>query len=577
MRDISKTFGIVPVLQKVELTVYPGEVHLLAGENGAGKSTLINILGGVITDFEGTIELLGKSVRFYGPLQAAENGIAVIHQELSLIPGMSVSENMFLGRFPSRWGFVNQTSMNRHAARIMSELGWDIDVREPVEHFPLSVRQLIEIAKSLVCDARIIIMDEPSSALNAPDVQRLFQLIDRLKRQNCGIIYITHKMEEIERIADRITVLRDGKFVGSALAPQLSAQELIRWMIGREENNGQRKSGDCEEIGDCNALTNCKEVSDCNNFVDREDIDDCNDFTDCKEVSDCNNFVDREDVDDCRNIENCRETGDLSLLSPPSSPLSHLTGPFRCPVLQLDRVSVTRNGQTVCQDISFSLQQGEVIGLAGLQGAGNSSLLEAVFGVYGPNAVCGTLLLDGKRFQPGNPSKSLKNRIGLLPNDRKEKGLVLSMSISENMNMVQQNCPDCSPNRFGFVSFREQLRQTGELQRALNLKAASLEMDVGHLSGGNQQKVALGKWMLLEPKLLLLDEPTRGVDIGAKRDIYALIEEWKSRGIGILLITSEMPELFALSDRILVMHRGRINGEFGRSEFDSERILTAAM
>lgn len=528
MRDISKTFGMVPVLQKVGLTVYPGEVHLLAGENGAGKSTLINILGGVITDYEGTIELLGQSVRFYGPLQAAEHGIAVIHQELSLIPAMSVSENMFLGRFPGRWGFVDQTSMNRQTARMMSELGWDIDVREPVEHFPLSVRQLIEIAKSLVCDARIIVMDEPSSALNAPDVQRLFELIDRLKQQNCGIIYITHKMEEIERIADRITVLRDGKLVGSALAPQLSPQDLIRWMIGREENNGQRNIGNCRKFDDYRKIDDCRKINDC---------------------------------------EDCEETDDL--LSP--------TGPPSCPVLQLEGISVIRDGQTVCQDISFSLQQGEVIGLAGLQGAGNSSLLEALFGVYGPNAVCGHILLDGKRFQPGNPSNSLKNKIGLLPNDRKEKGLVLSMSISENMNMVQQNCPDCSRNRFGFVSFREQLRQTGELQRALNLKAASLEMEVGHLSGGNQQKVALGKWMLLEPKLLLLNEPTRGVDIGAKRDIYALIEEWKARGIGILLITSEMPELFALSDRILVMHRGHINGEFGRSEFDSERILTAAM
>ncbi len=506
MVDISKKFGSVPVLQNVRFDIFPGEVHLLAGENGAGKSTLINILGGILTDYEGTVEIQGRPVRLTGPAQAEQHGIAVIHQELSLVPGMSVAENMFLNRFPGHFGFLDKKALRANAERLTNEFGLSIDVDRPLEEYPLSVQQMIEIAKALSQKANVIVMDEPTSALNAPEVERLFDLIDRLKRQGCGIVYITHKMEEIQRISDRITVLRDGKWIGSEPAQAFSSEKLISMMVGRE--------------------------------LEQNDS-----------------------------------------LSDPDSGTTVFSAE---PLLQLENVSVQTEGQSACRGVDLEVRPGEIVGLAGLQGSGASPLLEALFGAYGSGAIAGNVRFRGKPLRVRDPGRSLREGIALLPNDRKGKGLVLSMSIVENMNMAIR---EKGGKRFlsaffaslGFVPFARQRKRTGDLGASMNLKAASLEMDVGRLSGGNQQKVALGKWALTEPKLLMLDEPTRGVDIAAKREIYSLIERWKKQGIGILLITSEMPELLALSDRIVVLHRGTVAARFDRREADSEKILAAAM
>ncbi len=508
MVDIFKKFGSVPVLQNVRFDIFPGEVHLLAGENGAGKSTLINILGGILTDYEGTVEIQGRPVWLTGPAQAEQHGIAVIHQELSLVPGMSVAENMFLNRFPGRFGFLDKKALHAKAERLTNEFGLSIDVDRPLEEYPLSIQQMIEIAKALSQKANVIIMDEPTSALNAPEVERLFDLIDRLKHQGCGIVYITHKMEEIQRISDRITVLRDGKWIGSEPAEAFSSEKLISMMVGR----------------------------------------------------------------DLESNDSLSDTDFGTIVSPTEE----------APLLQLENVSVQTEGQAVCRGIDLEVRPGEIVGLAGLQGSGASPLLEALFGAYGSGAIAGNIRFRGKPLRVRDPGRSLREGIALLPNDRKGKGLVLSMSIIENMNMAirEKGGKRFLPAFFaslGFVPFARQRKRTGDLGASMNLKAASLEMDVGRLSGGNQQKVALGKWAVTTPKLLMLDEPTRGVDIAAKREIYSLIEHWKKQGIGILLITSEMPELLALSDRIVVLHRGTVAARFDRQEADSEKILAAAM
>ena len=504
MFGISKKFGNVSVLNDVQLDIFPGEVHLLAGENGAGKSTLIKILAGIHTDYEGTIELDGNHIRFTGPLHAEKHGIAVIHQELSLVPGLSITENLFLGRFPQhRLGFVDWKTIKRKSKQLMEQFELDVDVDKFVENYPISTQQLIEIAKALSQNAKVIVMDEPTSALNAPEVERLFSLIDRLKNQGCAIVYITHKMEEIERISDRITVLRDGTFVGTEIAANLSVPKLIQWMVGREVDEPYKR------------------------------------------ITETN--IDSNE-----------------------------------PVLQLENVHIYDSGNEICRDISFSVKPGEILGIAGLQGSGASPLLESLFGVNGPKAVKGSVKYDGQQHCVISPRDSLQRKISLLTNDRKAKGLVLPMSITENMGMSAWNTNTQDEKRtwfslLNFMDFAKQKKAASELGTSMNLHAAALEMEVGHLSGGNQQKVALGKWIMIGPKLLLLDEPTRGVDIAAKQDIYRLIDQWTQKGVAVVLITSEMPELLALSDRIIVMHRGNITAHFTRTEADSHKILAAAM
>ncbi|MGD8452658.1 MAG: sugar ABC transporter ATP-binding protein [Phycisphaerae bacterium] len=493
MTGISKRFGRVPVLFGVDFEIRAGEVHALAGENGAGKSTLIKILAGVHTDHEGTIELSGRRVRLSSPLDAADRGISVIHQELSLVPTMSVADNIFLGRWPTRAGLVRDGTQHAAARRLLQQFGIDVDVRRLAGDLPIAMQQLIEIAKALGQDARVIVMDEPTSALNAPEVERLFGLIDDLRARGCGIVYITHKMEEIERIADRITVLRDGALIGSAPAAELPPAKLIHWMVGR----------------------------------------------------------------------------DIDAQFPRHAPR---LGTERLRIADFTVPGSERAARPAVEDVSLAVHAGEILGIAGLQGSGNSELLLGLFGARG-RRVRGQVWLDGRPVRLRNPRQAIERGVALLTSDRKTTGLVLSLSVVANATLADlRRLSLCGWRRPG----RER-RATRTLADALQLRAASLDMEVSELSGGNQQKVALAKWLQTEPRLLLLDEPTRGVDVGAKREIYELMNEWTARGIAIMLITSEMPELLALSDRIVVLHRGRVTAELTREQATADLVLAAAM
>jgi ABC-type sugar transport system ATPase subunit len=493
MTGITKQFGPVTVLRDVEFEGRAGEVHVLAGENGAGKSTLIKILAGIHTDYQGRIEIRGREARPSSPLEAAALGVAVIHQELSLIGPMSVADNVFLGRTPTRAGFVRRTEQDKATTHWVRQLGLEIDVRQPVENFSVATRQLIEIAKALSQDARVIVMDEPTSALNAPEVHTLFGLIQSLKSRGCCVIYITHKMEEIERIADRITVLRDGQYVGTAPAVELPPGKLIQWMVGRDL--GEQFSRRARQAGE--------------------------------------------------------------------------------EMLRLENFSVFPGGfsaRPAVDGISLSVRAGEVLGLAGLQGSGASELFLGIFGAYGAVTRGGMFLKNTARHFV-SPRQAIASGVALLTNDRKATGLVLSMSVCENATLA--GLVELSLGGWRRPSLERAAAQA--MTAPMRLRAASLDIEAGALSGGNQQKVALAKCLQTRPQLLMLDEPTRGIDVAAKREIYQLVDQWTAAGIAILLITSEMPELLTLSDRISVMHRGRVTAEFSQPAATPESILAAAM
>lgn len=480
---ISKSFAGVRVLSDVSLDLRAGEVHVLAGENGAGKSTLIKVLAGIHRKHEGTVHL-SPGAR-----------IAVIHQELSLIDSMSAQDNIFLGREPSCAQWVDRRELRSRALALCRELELDIDVAQPVESFPMSVKNRIEIAKALSQDANILIMDEPTSALTAADREKFFEVLEKLKKRGCGIIYISHKMDEIYRLADRITVLRDGRHIGTELASELPEKKFIQWMIGRE----------------------------------------------LKEL------------------------------------LSSRTASLGKVMLRTRGISVsnpiTTNGRSwLVKDVSFELRAGEIVGLAGLQGSGNTELLNALFGSFGPR-ITGQIELNGKPFGARNPAHSIKSGLALLTNDRKHTGLILGMSAKENITLA--SVAKISPKGW-FARDREE-RLAEKWRRELRIRLRSLDQEAGSLSGGNQQKLALAKWLETKPKVLLLDEPTRGVDVGAKQEIYDLLGRLASEGIAIALISTEMPELLALSDRVLVMHQGRMTAELSRVEATQERVLRAAM
>jgi len=500
MRGISKSFSGVPVLKDVAFDLYPGEVHVLAGENGAGKSTLIKIAAGAHTEYEGEIVLYGRPTRFSSPQDATARGISVIHQEMSLIDAMSVVDNMFLGREltvrTSARQWTDRAAEIKEARKFCVELDLDIDLSRPVEDYSLSVKNRIEIAKALAFNAKIIVMDEPTSALSRPEVERLFGLIGQLKKRGCGIVYITHRLEEIYRIADRITVLRDGRWVGTAPANELPEHDLIRWMIGRELSSQfpERKA----KLGE----------------------------------------------------ERLRVEG-----------------------LWVERPGATgETSQYLVQDASLGVRAGEIVGIAGLQGSGNSELFRGIFGAYGKLAQ-GQVWVDGQPFKVQSPRKSVAQGVAYLTSDRKGTGLVLCLDLAENITLSSLRAISAG----GLLSHSAEREIAMKNIRMLGIRARGAEQEVSTLSGGNQQKVALAKWIECRPRVLLLDEPTRGVDVGAKHEIYELMNGWTKDGFAILMITSEMPELLGLSDRIIVMHRGKMTAEFSRAEATQEKVLKAAM
>jgi ABC-type sugar transport system ATPase subunit len=436
--------------------------------------------------------LNAQQTLFHNTREAQNAGIAMIHQELNLVPELTVYENIFLGReHKTRFGVIDRRAMRRAAEKLMSDLGLDIDTNRAVVQLRVGQRQLVEIAKALSLDARIIIMDEPTSALSDTEVSYLFQVIQGLRLHNVAVIYISHRLDEIFAVADRITVLRDGRMVGSALKRDLTRQKLISLMVGR----------------------------------------------------------------------------DLAVLYPKE------TIELGDTLLQVEDLSYIRERKHVLDNISIHVRKGEIVGLAGLMGAGRTQLLEALFGVYPPETISGRILFNGQIVRFSSPQEAIRHGVGLVAEDRKQQSLVLERSVAENASLAALRR---FLNRLTVVKRQVERQAVTAVVHNLNIKTPTIETQVAYLSGGNQQKVVLGKFMLTEIALFLLDEPTRGIDVGAKAEVYSLVSQMAKDGIAFLLVSSEMPELLAVCDRIYVLCDGRLTGEFRREEFDQEAIMEAA-
>lgn len=486
MEHISKSFPGVRALDDVSLKVRPGSVHALMGENGAGKSTLMKVLLGIYAPDDGAIRFDGVEHLQMDIRSSLQHGISMIHQELSPIPHMTVAENIFLGREPvrGRTGWVNHAELFAKTQKLFDDLDIRIDPTKKMVELSIASMQMVEIATAISYNSKLIIMDEPTSAITEKEVAHLFRMIRNLREKGVAIIYITHKMDEVFEISDDVSVLRDGRYVGTKDSQSITKNELISMMVGRE-------------------LTN---------FFPKEDAD----ITDVKlEV---------------RNIT--------------------LPGKF--------------------EDVSFTVRKGEIFGIAGLMGSGRTEVVESVFGVYPPES--GEIFVDGKQVQIRTPLDGIKYGMGLLTEDRKLSGLFLPLSVQDNM--VYSNI-DSYVRPMG-LDFR-QMREDCERQRkALAIKTPSLEQIVVNLSGGNQQKVLIGRWLLTEPDILILDEPTRGIDVGAKSEIHKLMTRLAQAGKAIIMVSSEMPEILGMSDRIMVMHEGKKAGELLREDANQERILQLA-
>jgi ribose import ATP-binding protein rbsA 2 len=493
MKGISKSFGPVKALKKASLNLKRGEVLALMGENGAGKSTLMNVLSGSLHPDEGEILLDGVQREIKNPIQARSLGIVKIHQELQIVPELDIAENIFLGRWQTAGiGFVQKKKMHDMAKECLKMLEWEMDTRTKLKDLRIGEQQLVEIAKAISCDAKIIVMDEPTSALSEPEAKKLFHVIEKLKNKGCGIIYITHRMEEVFKISDRLSVMRDGEYIGTKEAKETDNEEIIAMMVGRsvEEQYPKRDV----KIGDV-----ILEVKNLN-------------FTPPKE-------------------------------------------------------SFKRS----LKDISFKVRAGEVLGIAGLAGAGRSEVFESIVGKH---ATCttGEILIDGKALQIRSPKDAIDAGISFATEDRKGTGLVLGRSIGDNISLPIYD----HYSSFGFMRDGEQKKDWIEYMNRLHVKAKSPNVPVSSLSGGNQQKVILARWLLTKPKVLLLDEPTRGIDVGAKEEIYLLINELAASGLAVVVISSELPEVIGICDRIITICEGRLTGEISRKEATQEILLAAA-
>jgi ribose transport system ATP-binding protein len=492
--DITKSFGGVAALNKVSLKILGSEVNAIVGENGAGKSTLMNIFSGVYADYEGTVLLDGEEVHFLNPKQAQQNGISIIHQELNLIPNLSIAENIFLGReFTSRSGFLDYKKIYRESEKLLNALELNVSPKAKINRLKVGQQQIVEIAKALSLDSKIIIMDEPTSAISEHETEVLIRLIESLKKKGVAIIYITHKLEELERIADRVIVLRDGRFIHSCPIKQISGNEIIRMMVGREIKD----------------------------FFIRERS----------------------------------ETG---------------TEVMRIEELSLQDPFIP--GGNILKNINLSLKKGEVLGVFGLMGAGRTELLESIFGLY-QQWLEGRIFINGELTVINNPSEAKKSGLALVPEDRKLNGLVLQMTVSESISLASIE----KIESFGFINHGKERKQAGKYIDELQIRTPSAQEVVERLSGGNQQKVVIAKWLASNPEILLLDEPTRGIDVNAKNEIYKLIGKLAKQGMGIIMVSSELPEILAISDRIVVMSEGRITSEFSQGQATEENIMRAAL
>ncbi len=485
-RGIAKSFPGVRALHRVDLRISAGQVLALIGENGAGKSTLMKILAGIQRPDEGEILVEGHPVEIDSPRRASALGIALIHQELNLCDNLSVGANIFLGREKRRYGWIDRRACDEGARAALAQIGLDIDPSTPLAQLSIAHQQMVEIAKALSTQARILVMDEPTSSLTRNEATALFAVIDQLRTRGVSIIYISHRLGEVCDLADRVCVLRDGENAGELTRDQIDHDRMVSLMVGRDIDQYYARTA--HKPGGV-ALA----------------------------------------------VEN---------LVVPSSPLHPL---------------------------SFSLHYGEIVGLAGLVGAGRSELLQVLFGIV--PALGGRMCIDDSPLVPRSPLDAIGAGLALLPEDRKLQGLVLEMSIRHNIGL-----PGLRPHAraVAFINAAREASDGEQTVRQLAIRTPDLDQRVHHLSGGNQQKVVLGKWLSLSPKVLLLDEPTRGVDIGAKEEIYRLMEDLAGRGVAILFVSSEMEEILGMADRALVMHEGRITGQLQREELSEEAIMHMA-
>jgi rhamnose transport system ATP-binding protein len=485
LRDVSKSYGAVRALRDGDVLLRAGEVRGLLGENGAGKSTLVKVLGGVVRRDGGKMLVDGGPVDFHSPHDARDAGIAVIYQEPTLFPDLSIAENVVMGYHPlGAFKRIDRRAMHAQVRGLLDRLGVRLDPDRPVRGLSIADQQIVEIAKALSFEARVLIMDEPTAALSGPEVERLFSVMRTLREQGAAVLFISHRLEEVFAICDTATVMRDGAVVHDGPIAAMTPDDLVRRMVGRE----------------------------------------------------------------------------LSALFPKQGVA------VGGPLLSVHRL--TREG--VFFDISFEVRAGEIVALAGLVGAGRSEVARAIFGIDKPDA--GHVEVAGRRLPPARPLAAMRAGIGFVPEDRRQQGLVMDLSIARNATMTRTG----SLSRMGLIRGAAENRLAREWATRLQLKFHRLDDPAGFLSGGNQQKVVLAKWLATEPKVLILDEPTRGIDVGTKAEVHRLMSELAGRGLAVLMISSELPEVLGMADRVLVMHEGRLTGELTRAEADEESVIRAA-
>lgn len=485
MEHISKSFPGVKALDDVRFDLRSGEVMALLGENGAGKSTLMKILSGVYTRDGGSMEIFGKEYGDLNPKLAQEVGAAIIHQELNMCKHLSVAENMYLGREKTRGVMLSNSEMEAEAKAILDELNIGLEPQQIVGDLPVSKQQMVEIAKALSTNARILIMDEPTSALTAREIEDLFRIIKDLKAKGCGIVYISHRLEELQHIVDRVTIMRDGQYITSMNFQNVTMDEMIAHMVGRE-------------IKEKFPRVSCEKG---------------------KKVLE----------------------------------VKHL------------------NAGPMVRDVSFDLYEGEIVGFAGLMGAGRTETTRAIFGVDPKTG--GEIILDGREVKIYKPEDAIKAGIVLAPEDRKKDGLCTKLSIRHNIALPNL---DLICSKLGVVSSAKEQEMCSRVVKDLKVKTPNVEVSAGNLSGGNQQKIVVGKWLARDSRVVIFDEPTRGIDVAAKVEIYNLMNDLKKQGIAVMFVSSEMPEVMGIADRIIVMCDGRITGELSAQEATQNQILTYA-
>ncbi|MET7426895.1 sugar ABC transporter ATP-binding protein [Dactylosporangium sp. NPDC005555] len=486
LEGVSKSFGAVAALRDVRLELRGGEAHALVGENGAGKSTLVKILAGAHAPDAGTITLDGEPLRLGGPADARDAGIAVIYQEPTLFPDLTVAENIFIGRQPLRsMRRVDTAAMRARAAELFDRLGVHIDPDRPARGLSIADQQLVEIAKALSFDARILVMDEPTAALSGVEVERLFAVARALRDSGAAVLFISHRFDEVFSLCQRITVMRDGRWVSTDPASDLTVEQVVRRMVGREVSSmyPQRTAADAGEA-------------------------------------------------------------------------------------RLEVRGLSSAG--VFSDISFTVHSGEIVALAGLVGAGRSEVIRAVFGVDRYDA--GEVRVDGRPLTRGSASAAIAAGLALVPEDRRQQGLVMELSVERNATLPRR----WSLSRLGLLFGPAERRDARTWTERLQVKAARLSDPVATLSGGNQQKVVLAKWLSTSPKVLIVDEPTRGIDVGTKAEVHRLLSELAGEGVAVLMVSSELPEVLGMADRVLVMHEGRLAADIPRTRADEESVMLAA-